>query len=282
MTEPTVVTVRTLLAHFRSTLATARQTGEPVVIALRRRQPAAVLLGYEAWQAVALRQTGQADTAALQAELAAARQRNGKLTAELAAAHRQVAEVSRDLAAERQRVTELAAQLAKPQTAGQMWGSRGPVGLARRHRRGWLRPGRASRGAVWALRSRPRSRAGAVVTGTRAGPAARNGIGYLAAMNCRLTRRARKWPCLAHKRPPRHPYPLICGYTLWAACRVRGRLWVSSHATIHRCESLTFALRLITGTVNGVRDADATRPHRCGGAWSVTVAVTLHWQNVGT
>jgi len=125
MTEPTVVTVRTLLAHFRSTLETARQTGEPVVIALRRRQPAAVLLGYEAWQATALRQTGQADTAALQAELAAARQRNGKLTAELAAAHRQVEEVSRDLAAERQRVTELAAQLAKPQTAGQMWGQSG-------------------------------------------------------------------------------------------------------------------------------------------------------------
>ena len=71
MTEPTVVTVRTLLAHFRSTLETARQTGEPVVIALRRRKPAAVLLGYEVWPALALRQTGQADTAALQAELAA-------------------------------------------------------------------------------------------------------------------------------------------------------------------------------------------------------------------
>ena len=69
MTEPTVVTVRTLLAHFRSTLETARQTGEPVVIALRRRKPTAVLLGYEVWQALALRQTGQADTAALQAEL---------------------------------------------------------------------------------------------------------------------------------------------------------------------------------------------------------------------
>ena len=96
---------------------------------------------------------------------------------------------------------------------------------------------------------------GAVVTGTWAGPAARNGIGYLAAMNCRLTRRARKWPCLAHKRPPRHPYPLICGCALWAACRVRGRVWVSSRASIHRCESLTFSLWRLTGAVNGGRDA---------------------------
>ena len=115
---------------------------------------------------------------------------------------------------------------------------------------------------------------GAVVTGTRAGPAARNGIGYLAAMNCRLTRRARKWPCLAHKRPPRHPYPLICGCALWAACRVRGRVWVSSRAAIHRCESLTFSLWRLTGAVNGWPVEHATRPHRSGGAWSGTVAVT--------
>lgn len=49
MTEPTILTVRQILGHFRATLETARRTGEPVIIALRRRQPAGVLLGYEAW-----------------------------------------------------------------------------------------------------------------------------------------------------------------------------------------------------------------------------------------
>jgi PHD/YefM family antitoxin component YafN of YafNO toxin-antitoxin module len=125
MTEPNILGVREILSNFRGTVQMARETGEPVVIALRRRKPAAVLLGYETWQALALRQTGQADTAAWQAELAAESQRNGKLTAELAAARRQVEEVSRDLAAERQRVTELAAQLARPQTASQTWGQSG-------------------------------------------------------------------------------------------------------------------------------------------------------------
>ena len=71
MAEPSIVTVRTLLTHFRSTLQTARQTGEPVIIALRRRTPAGVLLGYETWQAG-------------QAELAAVRQRVAELEAQLA------------------------------------------------------------------------------------------------------------------------------------------------------------------------------------------------------
>ena len=98
MAEPKVLGVREILSNFRSALATARQTGEPVVIALRRRKPAAVLLDYEVWQALALRQIVQVDTAALQVELAAARQRNGKLTAELAAARRRVEETNHDLA----------------------------------------------------------------------------------------------------------------------------------------------------------------------------------------
>jgi len=123
--EPSILGVREILSNFRGTVQMVRQTGEPVIIALRRRKPAAVILGYEAWQAADQRQTGQADTAALQAELTSERQRNGELTAELAATHRQVEEVSRDLAAERQRVTELEAELAKPQTAGQTWSQSG-------------------------------------------------------------------------------------------------------------------------------------------------------------
>lgn len=67
----TVITVRALLTHFRSTLQTAQQAGEPIIIALRGRTPAGVLLGYEAWEAG-------------QAELAAARQRVAELEAQLA------------------------------------------------------------------------------------------------------------------------------------------------------------------------------------------------------
>ena len=52
MAEPKILGVREILSSFRSTLATARQTGEPVIIALRRRKPAGVLLGYETWQAL--------------------------------------------------------------------------------------------------------------------------------------------------------------------------------------------------------------------------------------
>ena len=40
MTEPTILTVRQILGHFRATLETARCTGEPVIIALRRRHTA--------------------------------------------------------------------------------------------------------------------------------------------------------------------------------------------------------------------------------------------------
>ena len=70
MTERTILTVRQILGHFRATLETARRTSEPVIIALRGRQPAGVLLGYEAWEAG-------------QAELAAARQRVAELEAQL-------------------------------------------------------------------------------------------------------------------------------------------------------------------------------------------------------
>ena len=93
MAEPNIVTVRILLAHFRSTLQTARQTGEPVIIALRHRTPAGVLLGYEAWEAG-------------RAELAAQRQRGASLAADLAAAQ--------------QRVMDLEAQLARPQPSGEV------------------------------------------------------------------------------------------------------------------------------------------------------------------
>jgi PHD/YefM family antitoxin component YafN of YafNO toxin-antitoxin module len=129
----TTVTVRTLLAHFRSTLDLARQTGEPVIIALRRRQPAGVLLGYETWQALQAQLPVQADTSAVQAELRSERQATSDLSGKLADAYRQVEELSRDLAAARQRVAELELQLAHPQTAGQRrdaWGVEPPPTLA--------------------------------------------------------------------------------------------------------------------------------------------------------
>lgn len=122
----TVITVRALLTHFRSTLQTAQQTGEPIIIALRHRTPAGVLLGYEAWQALAAGQPPvQADTATLRAELAAERRRSTTLAAELAAARRQIEETGHDLTAVRQRVAEREAQLAGPQPAdsvGAGWG----------------------------------------------------------------------------------------------------------------------------------------------------------------
>ena len=121
MAEPSIITVRTLLTHFRSTLQTARQTGEPVtpapaaaptgagagVIALRRRTPAGVLLGYETWQAlIASQPPSQADLSALRAELRSVRQNNSVLAADLAAA--------------RQRVADLEAQLARPQPSAEV------------------------------------------------------------------------------------------------------------------------------------------------------------------
>ncbi len=126
MTEPNILGMREILSSFRATLATARQTGEPVIIALRHRKPAGVLLGYETWQALKKTQPpAQADTSALRAELAAERQSNGELATRLADAQRQVEDMGRDLAAVRQRVTELEAQLARPPTAsqrGDAWG----------------------------------------------------------------------------------------------------------------------------------------------------------------
>lgn len=121
-----VITVRALLTHFRFTLQTAQQTGEPVIIALRHRTPAGVLLGYEAWQALAAGQPPiRADTSVLRAELASERQRSAALAADLAAVRRQVEDMSRDLAVMRQRAAELEAQLARPQPAdpsGAGWG----------------------------------------------------------------------------------------------------------------------------------------------------------------
>ena len=117
--------MREILSSFRATLATARQTGEPVVIALRRRKPAGVLLGYETWQAWKAQVPTEAETSALRADLAAERQRNSELAADLANARKPAEELSRDLAAARQRVAELEARLATPPTAsqsGEAWG----------------------------------------------------------------------------------------------------------------------------------------------------------------
>jgi PHD/YefM family antitoxin component YafN of YafNO toxin-antitoxin module len=125
MVEPKVFGVREILSSFRATLATARQTGEPVIIALRRRKPAGVLLGYETWLALKGQPSAQADTSTLRAEVAAERQRNSELAADLADARKQAEELSRDLAAVRRRVAELEAQLARPPTAsqrGEAWG----------------------------------------------------------------------------------------------------------------------------------------------------------------
>ncbi len=77
-----------------------------------------------------------------------------------------------------------------------------------------------------------------------------------------------KWPRVAHKSAARTPTLLIMG----APCvceTVNG-----NGASVHRCESLTFSLWRISGAVNGGLVGDATRPHRSGGAWSGTVAVT--------
>jgi PHD/YefM family antitoxin component YafN of YafNO toxin-antitoxin module len=125
MAEPKILGVREVLSNFRSTLATARQTGEPVVIALRRRTPAGVLLGYETWQALKAQLPIQADTSALQAELRSERQRNSELATRLADAQRRVEDTGRDLATARQRVAELEGQLARCQEAGhngEAWG----------------------------------------------------------------------------------------------------------------------------------------------------------------
>lgn len=125
MAEPKILGVREILSNFRATLATARQTGQPVVIALRRRKPARALPGYETWLALKAQPSAQADQSALQAELRAERQSNGEFAARMADTRCQVEELSRDLAAARQRVAELEAQLASPQTAsqrGEAWG----------------------------------------------------------------------------------------------------------------------------------------------------------------
>jgi hypothetical protein len=129
MAEPNILGMREILSSFRATLATARQTGEPVIIALRQRKPVGVLLGYETWQAWKTQPFAEADTSALQAELAAERRRNGELAADLADARKQAEEMSRDLAAARQRVAELEAQLTRPPTASQRrdaWGVEPP------------------------------------------------------------------------------------------------------------------------------------------------------------
>ena len=134
MAEPKILGVREILSSFRSTLATARQTGEPVIIALRRRKPAGVLMGYETWQALKPQPFAEADTSVLRAELAAERQRNGELAARLGDAQRRVEDMGRDLTAARQRVAELEGQLARRQEAGhngEAWGVEGLAEAAR-------------------------------------------------------------------------------------------------------------------------------------------------------
>jgi len=141
MAEPKILGMREILGSFRATLATARQTGEPVVIALRHRKPAGVLLGYETWQAMKAQLSVQADTSALRAELAAERRRNGELAADLTDARKQAEEMSRDLATARQRVAELEAQLARPPTAsqsGEAWGVEPPPEPAARLPETWV------------------------------------------------------------------------------------------------------------------------------------------------
>ena len=140
MIEPKILGVREFLSSFRATLATARQTGEPVIIALRHRKPAGVLLGYETWQTLKTQPSAEADTSALRAELAAERQSNGELATDLTATRRQVEEMGRDLAAARQRVAELEARLAIPQTAsqqGEAWGVESPPEPAARLPETW-------------------------------------------------------------------------------------------------------------------------------------------------
>ncbi len=125
MAEPNILGMREILSSFRATLATARQTGEPVIIALRHRKPVGVLLGYETWQALKTQPFAEADMSAFRTELAAERQRNGELATRLADAQRRVEDMGRDLATARQRVAELEGQLAKCQTAsqsGEAWG----------------------------------------------------------------------------------------------------------------------------------------------------------------
>src|SRR5512137_1796783 len=140
MAEPKILGVREILSSFRSTLATARQTGEPVIIALRRRKPAGVLMGYETWQALKPQPFAEADTSVLRAELAAERQRNGELAARLGDAQRRVEDMGRDLTAARQRVAELEGQLARRQEAGhngEAWGVASPPEPAARLPETW-------------------------------------------------------------------------------------------------------------------------------------------------
>ena len=126
MAEPTILGVREILRHFRATVQMARQTGEPVIIALRHRTPAAVILGYETWQAQRQEQSpDQADTVRLPAELAAEKLHYGELTAELQAVRQQAETLRQELAAARQRVAELEAQVAERRSWGQTgsgWG----------------------------------------------------------------------------------------------------------------------------------------------------------------
>ena len=154
MAEPKILGVREILSNFRATLATARQTGEPVVIALRRRKPAGVLLGYETWQALKAQPPAQADTSALRAELAAERQRNGELAAGLADAQRQVEEMGRDLAAARQRVAELEGATRQATDGQPAVGRLGVSNRCRSQRPGCPRRGRAGRGAARRRQSR--------------------------------------------------------------------------------------------------------------------------------
>lgn len=115
---PDAVTMRELLAHFRATLAHARQTGAPVIIALRHNRPVGVLLDHTTW------------LEHVQAR-AAERARAVELAAQLAAAQAQVAELSATLEGERQ---PRGWQTDVPQERATGWQSASPAAT------GWGRP----------------------------------------------------------------------------------------------------------------------------------------------
>lgn len=97
--------------------------------------------------------------------------------------------------------------------------------------------------------------------------------GFWAALNRRGGMRSQ----MAVRRPQigcQGAHPLDYGCALWLAgdrvCETADGYCTS----IHHAESLTFSLWRLTGAVNGWPVEHAARPHRSGGAWPGTVAVT--------
>lgn len=176
--QPTTVTVRALLAHFHSILDQAQRTGEPVIIAHRRRQPAGVLQGYEAWEAG-------------RAKLAAERQRGASLAADLAAAREGAGSAAGQAAAVRRGGCDLARNTGVRGTGqftrdGSVVEQHGGVSSA------------SATGAVSLIRVGP------IVSGSAAGhKGMRNsGAGKWRPLIGRRSR-THKWPCTAHKAAPR-------------------------------------------------------------------------------